>query len=177
MIREDDLRQIGKFHRTHALKGELNVALDIPSDYAQEGNPLIVDIDGIYVPFYAESIRPKGQDSYLVKLEDVDSESVASQMVNKIIYGRKDILEDYIDEEDGWDSLEVFVGYHVIDSRLGDIGEVTGFDESTVNELLIVKYKAGKEIMIPFAEAFIKEIDDENNVIITTLPDELFELN
>lgn len=177
MIQIDELKPIGKFYRTHALRGELNAMLDIAPEYVEDGNPLIVDIDGIYVPFYAEGLRPKGSSSYIVKLENIDNERDASMMVNKIIYGKRDLLDDYSEDDDEWCSLEEFIGFHVIDSRLGDVGDVVGFDESTVNELLIIKDKAGKEIMVPFAEAFVNEVDEDNKLIITSLPDELLNLN
>ena len=42
MIDKDKLIEIGKFQRTHALKGELNAILDVPEDYVEDGNPLVV---------------------------------------------------------------------------------------------------------------------------------------
>lgn len=51
MIEEKDIKAIGKFQKTHALKGELNAILDIDSEYVSEGNAVVVDIDGIFVPF------------------------------------------------------------------------------------------------------------------------------
>ncbi len=62
MIKKEDIVEIGKFQKTHALKGELNALLDIDGDYAADGNALVVAVDGIYVPFYAESVRPKGSE-------------------------------------------------------------------------------------------------------------------
>ena len=60
MIREEDLFPIGKFQKTHALKGELNAVLDINEDFLDEDYPLIIDLDGIFVPFYTESWRGGG---------------------------------------------------------------------------------------------------------------------
>ena len=72
MIKKEDIVAIGKFQKTHALKGELNALLDIDGDYAADGHPLIIDIDGIYVPFYAETVRPKGAESCGFKVSDND---------------------------------------------------------------------------------------------------------
>lgn len=60
MITKDEISAVGTLQKTHALKGELNMLLDIDSEYLTSGNPAIIEIDGIYVPFYAESVRPKG---------------------------------------------------------------------------------------------------------------------
>ena len=73
MIEEKDIVQAGKFLKPHGLKGELNAVLDYDAEILEEDYPLIVDMDGIYVPFYAESVRPKGHFSSLVKLEGIDS--------------------------------------------------------------------------------------------------------
>ena len=50
MITEGEITSVGKLLKTHALKGEMNMMLDIDPGYLEEGNPAILDIDGIYVP-------------------------------------------------------------------------------------------------------------------------------
>ena len=67
MITNNELLEIGKFQKTHGLQGELNVVLDqvVEGDFLEGENPVIIDIDGINVPFYPESVRTKGADSYL----------------------------------------------------------------------------------------------------------------
>ena len=77
MITRAEISPIGKFHKTHALKGELNAVLDVEADLIDTKRPLIVDIDGIFVPFYCDSVRPKGHFSSLVKLQGIDSEADA----------------------------------------------------------------------------------------------------
>ena len=69
MIKEEEIIEIGKFQKTHALKGELNALLDVGAEYLEDGNPLVIPVDGLFVPFYAESVRPKGTTSFLVKLK------------------------------------------------------------------------------------------------------------
>lgn len=178
MIEKKNLVAIGKFQKTHALKGEMNAILDVDPSYMNDGNPLIVDVDGIPVPFYVESLRTKGSSSYLVKLEGVDSSDEAREFVNKEIYALKDVLGEYFqdDEEEFFfgDDLE---GFRVIDSRLGDIGSVTRVDDSTENVLLVVEDTAGEEIFIPFVETFINDVDEEKQEIHTDLPEGLVDLN
>ena len=65
MITEEEITSVGKLLKTHALKGEMNMMLDIDPGYFEEGNPAVLDIDGIYVPFYSDSIRTKGSFSFL----------------------------------------------------------------------------------------------------------------
>lgn len=176
MISDKEIVEIGKFQKPHALKGELNAILDVDCDYAEDGFPFIVDIDGLYVPFYVESIRPKGSESFLVKLKGVDSQDEARQFVNKIIYGLRNEIEDYFGGED----LELpsdFIGYKITDAILGDIGIIKDIDDSTANLLFIVEGETGSTIYIPIADEFIINIDDDIKMIETNLPDGLIDLN
>lgn len=175
MITKDDIVEIGKFMKTHALKGELNALLDVDFDYADDGNPLIVEIDGIFVPFYAESLRPKGTDAALIKLHDVDSQDAAREFVNKIIYGlRKDVADYFEVSED--EIASDFKGFKIVDNHIGDVGTVIGIDDSTANILFIVERADGSEVLVPVADEFIESVDEPNKVIKTTLPSGLLDI-
>lgn len=175
MIEKKELIEIGKFQKTHALKGELNAVLNIDPEYVEEGNPLIIETDGIPVPFYAESIRPKGASSYLIKLEGVDSVEEADELVNNLIFAPRNDVEDYMGEELLLgDDLE---GYRVVDKDLGEIGVLESIDSSTENELFVVRTPDDEEVYIPIVDDFIVDIDQENGIINTSLPEGLVDLN
>lgn len=176
MILKEDLIKVGKFQKTHALKGELNMISDIDSEYFEEGNPMIVEYEGIPVPYYVESIRKKGSTSYLVKLEGVETEETASTFVNKEIMILKKDAEEWLGEEI-YES-DALTGYQVIDSDSKvKIGEIVDVDYSTANLLFIVENEEGDEIMVPANEDLILKIDDEAKSIIMKLPDGLINLN
>lgn len=178
MIERSELAEVGKFQKPHGLKGELNVLLDIDPDFFTDGNPMIVDADGAYVPFYAESVRSKGATSFLVKIDGLDSHEEARRMVNKMIYAGKDALKEYFgtngEEFVIEDDLE---GYEVSDLKEGHIGTVSRVDDATDNVLLVVADDSGEEIYIPLASDFIEEIDDEERVVLVDIPDALLHLN
>ncbi len=178
MIEEKDITLVGKFQKTHGLKGELNAILDIDSGYFAEGNPLIVNIDGSFVPFYAESLRGKGATTSLIKIDGIDSQEEAKMLVNEGIYAQKATLKEYMGEE-GEDLLleDDLVGYRVIDEGHGEIGVISRVDTTTENVLFIVETDDGEEIFIPAADDFIVSIDDQRKEVITTLPEELIKLN
>lgn len=175
MIEKKELVEIGKFQKTHALRGELNALINVDESYVEDGNPLIIEVEGIPVPFYAESIRPKGATSFLVKLKGIDNVEDANEMVNKDIFAIRNELEPYMDE----DTLleDDLVGFDVIDETHGRLGKLEYIDDSTQNQLLVVSTDSGDELFIPLVEDFIQEIDDENSVIRTSIPDGLLELN
>ncbi len=174
MIDKEKLVEIGKFQKTHALKGELNAILDIPEEYVKDGNPLIIETDGIPVPYYAESIRGKGTTSFLIKLEGVDSVEDAAEFVNSAILVPRDELQDYVGDVMLEDDLE---GFKVIDSFEGEIGTLEFIDDTTENELMVVRTPDDEEIYIPIADEFIIDINEERREIHTSLPEGLVSLN
>ncbi len=166
----NNIREIGKFQRTHALRGELNAILEVDDDFVAH-YPLIIDVDGLPVPFFAENIRPKGSKSSIIKLDGVDSESEAKAFVNKVINARLRDLEEYYGE-DFEDSSDI-IGYRVVDSRLGDIGEIKRIDDSTENLIAEVLMSDGEEIVIPLADDLIEDIDDQSRMVRMDLPEGL----
>ena len=178
MIKEDEIIEIGKFQKTHALQGELNALLDVDLDFAEEDHPLIVEIDGIYVPFFIESMRPKGSESFLVKLRGVDFQEEAAKMVNKIIYAmRRDLLEYYDTGEEEIVDESDLIGYEVIDEHAGPLGHLKEINDLTQNVLLVIDTPDGQEIFVPFVDEFVKNINPDRRVLELSLPEGLVDLN
>lgn len=180
MITEEEITRVGKLLKTHALKGEMNVLLDIDPEFLTEGNPAIIDIDGIYVPFYADSVRPKGSTSYLVKFQGIDSEIEAREMVNKNVYALRNSLKDFMHEEyedECYTLYDDMIGWELIDTEKGLIGKIKEIDTNTENELLIVETPEGNTVYVPLADDLITEIDEDGSRLVMELPEGLLELN
>lgn len=176
MIKSEEVVNIGKFQKTHALKGELNMISEINSDYFSTGKPLIVEVDGILVPFYIESDRPKGATTFLIKLQGINSEEEAREFVNKEVYALNSDIEEYL-QEDFVDEFDLY-DYKVIDILNGnEIGKVVGIEDSTSNEILIVEGEEDEELYIPFNEELIEEINEEEKIIKMKLPEGLLDIN
>ena len=160
MIEEKNITPVGKFQKTHGLKGELNAVLDIDFEFFAEGYPLILNVEGAFVPFYAESVRGKGATTSLIKLKDIDSQDEARIFVNEVIYAEKENLKEFMGEA-GEDLLleDDLEGYRVVDENLGEIGVISRVDTTTENILFIVA------------------IDEDRREVVTTLPEELVNLN
>ena len=177
MIEAKDIVEAGQFFKTHALKGELNAVIDVDASEITADMPLVMDIDGIFVPFFVESIRSKGARASLVKLQGVDSEAEARKFVNKTFYLRSadyEALSD--DEEEDGGYADEFIGYTVRDTAHGTVGTIEDVALSTQNALFIVCNPEGT-VYIPISEDFIDNIDTENRVIQMTLPEGIVNLN
>ncbi len=180
MIRIVDTEEIGKFQRPHALKGELNAVIDIDPVFFSDGNPAIVEVDGILVPFYATGVRRKGSSACLIKLDGVDSEKEARSFVNAPIRAMRSQLAQYEpeEEEEGEGAYaEELVGYTITDSEAGEIGKVVDLDLSTENALFVVESPEEETIYIPIADDLIEGIDEKKHIIEMTLPDGLISIN
>ena len=178
MIEGNQLVEVGKFLRPHALKGELNATIDIDPEYFYEGNPMIVNVEGAFVPFYIQSIRGKGSNGFLVLLDGILSQEDARFLVNQPIYADKEILKEYLGEEGEDMMLENdLIGLEVIDEEYGLIGRLKRVDDSTANILFIIETPDEDEIYLPVTDDFILEVNQNESKIITRIPRELIELN
>lgn len=168
MILEKEIFKAGKINKTHGVSGELNCAID--ADTIDRAEYMVLDMDGIFVPFFISSIRVKSSNSVLLTLEDVETETDARNLVGKDIY-----LPIHLMSDEDMLSYEYFVGFTVVnaDEKLGEISFV---DDQTVNILFGITAEDG-EILLPAVEDFIMEVDNENKILYTNYPIELVELN
>lgn len=179
MIKEEQLIEIGTIVKVHGLKGEMNVSVSNPVfDEVKKCDFLVCQKDGIFVPFFIESYRWKGNASILLKFDDVDSVEAANNFCGETLYFDRKCFtakeaKEYdaqIEEEQG------LIGYHVQDVTLGDLGEITDINDLTANVLFIIDHD-GEELMVPAAEDLIVEIDDDNKIITMDLPAGLVNLD
>lgn len=181
MITADEITAAGSFTKTHGLHGELHALLDIDADYLLHDPCFILDIDGIFVPFFAESVRPKGHCATLIKPEGVDSEQEAKLFVGKTIYVNRKALATFehqnagVDEPGGY--ADDFIGFTINDSTGTSLGEIVDIETSTANTLFIVRTPSDKTLYVPVADEFVTAIDTEAHTITMQLPDGLLDLN
>lgn len=176
MILRTDITEAGIFNKPHGIKGEISATLDYDIDL-NEVKCIIMDVEGIFVPFFIKSVRPKTAETCLLTIDGIDSEQKARPLSGRAFYLlNSDIPEDDTDGEDGLYASEL-IGYTVIDSIMGKLGEVTDYNDSTDNILLIVTSPEGRDIYIPVADEFIDEIDTDNNSLHTSLPQGIVDLN
>lgn len=134
---------------------------------------IVFDIDGIYVPFFINSERPRSAESVLITIDGVDSDEQAAQFVGKEVYA----LSDDIEESDDGDNyyLDDFVGYTISDVDGTQVGVIDGYDDSTANVLFYVK-NADKIVYVPVAPEFFVNIDHESKQIVMDLPAGLLDM-
>lgn len=177
MILRTDITEAGVFNKPHGIKGEISATLDFDIDLSAV-RCIVMDVDGIFVPFFIASVRPKTAETYLITIDGIDSEQKARTLTGKSFYVlNSDIPDD--DDADGEDGFYVadLVGYTLVDSEAGEVGEITDYNDATSNLLLIVTTPDGNEVYIPVADEYIDEIDPDTSTLHTTLPSGIIDLN
>ncbi|MDD2243670.1 MAG: ribosome maturation factor RimM [Dysgonamonadaceae bacterium] len=171
MIFKEDLVLIGKLLKPHGIQGEITLLFEKELYTEIETPYYLLELDGIYVPFFIEEIWFNTNISARVKFEDIDSETTAAKYSNTFVFIERKNLQSIDSPEDEWDSL---IGYIVEDQNGVVLGEIDSVDSSTINVLFIVK-KDEVELLIPATADFITEIDDEKRLIRMELPNGLID--
>jgi len=172
MILQSDLYPIGHVQKTHGIKGELSIFLTSDFD-SLDFEYFVFEMDGILVPFFIQEWRFKTAETALIKFERVEDEIAGKDFVGKTIYIPKESMP--ASDDDAID-IQFYTGYRIEDAVLGEIGEITGVDDSTENVLFEVMHK-GNTILIPAVDDWIVEIDDTSKVMKVQLPEGLLNIN
>ena len=76
MIRLAEIAEAGHFNKPHGIKGEMSATLDFDLDL-DNVKCIIVPVEGIFVPFFIRSWRPKTADTCLLTLDGINSDMKA----------------------------------------------------------------------------------------------------
>lgn len=164
MIQTTEVIQIGIIRRPHGKQGD--VQCQMLNEYWDnaDAETLVLNIDGILVPWIVDDWRGKGADTLIMTLRGIDSEERALQLNGCEAYMlRRDLQEDEDESMLTWQDL---VGYEIADDTEGPIGRIARIDETTINTLL--ELQDGR--LIPAHEDLIVAIDPDKQVITMSLP-------
>lgn len=181
MIRLNQLIPAATVNKTHGIHGEMSVTVD-PDVTLAPGSCVITPVDGIPVPFFVATIRPRQADTFLVRLDGVESDTAASEFVGATLYVDPSALSPAEDaDDDESDEEEGFYASMLIDSTLCDtdgavIGRITDIDDSTANTLLIVERPDGTTVMVPLSADLIVSYNPEEAVLTMDIPEGLLDI-
>ncbi|MCC9204426.1 ribosome maturation factor RimM [Arthrobacter sp. zg-Y769] len=166
--------QVARIGKPHGIRGEVTVQVltDAPEDRFVPGTELTVEPAG-KGPLTVISAR-WNKDILLLGFEEITDRNGAEELRGvKLFIDTETVDED--DDDEGWYEHEL-VG---LKARVGDdvVGTVSGLRTLTVQDLLVVEDSRGEEILVPFVEAIVPEVNIEDGYVLLTPPDGLFELN
>lgn len=175
MIRLEDVFKIGRIGKPHGVKGELTMQCDDDVFDRVDADYIVLDIDGILVPFFIEEYRFRSEDVVLMKFEDINTEQQARELTGCDVYFPHRLADREESTEISWQQLQ---GFEVFDSRHGSrvVGRVAGVDVSTMNTLLEVKRENNTDVLIPVSPELVVNIDIAGRQIELDIPDGLLDL-
>lgn len=177
MISSDEISEIGSIQKPHGIKGEVQAEIESGIDVS-DLRCIILDTEGIYVPFFITGVRRKSSDSVLLTIDGIENEQQAKQLNGKTLYALNSDLGELVDdsEDDGYLYASDLLGYQLVDDRRRLIGEIVDYDDRTENVVLIVKTPDEKELYVPFADEFFIDINPETKTVVMALPEGLTDL-
>ena len=169
MIKLEEVYKIGKLGKVHGVKGEISFLFDDDVFDRVDADYLILDIDGIFVPFFIEEYRFKSDSNALMKFDGIDTMERARELTGCDVYFPRKMSE----ADEGHLSLAEIIGYSLIDAQTGkEVGKIAAIDDSTIN--LLFELEDGK--LIPAPEELITNVDTKNHQIEIKLPEGILEL-
>ena len=169
MIKKEDVYKIGRIGKAHGVKGEVTFNFNDDVFDRVDSEYLILEVDGILVPFFMEEYRFRSDSTALVKFEDIDTQDRARELTNCDVYFPRE-LSDNDEEEISWSFL---VGFSIVDAQSGkNVGTIASIDDNTMNIL----FELEDGTLIPASEELITDIDKDNKTITIALPEGILEL-
>lgn len=174
MISAEEICEIGRILKTHGINGELNATIESDIEL-QNLSCIILDIDGIYVPFFLNNIRPRGAESVLITIDGINDEKDAADLCGLTVYGLKSESNAEGNDENGF-YVNDLIGFTLFDENNKKIGVVEDFDDSTANLLLSVRNDSDTTLYVPLADELVVDFDFDNKTLTLNLPEGLLQI-
>lgn len=169
MIRREDVFKIGRLGKSHGVRGGISFLFDDDVFDRAGADYLILDMDGILVPFFIEEYRFRSDTTAIMKFEGIDSQERARELTGCDVHFPRELADS------GGDGLSwsAIVGFDIIDAGTDKtIGRIASVDDTTLNILFCLD----DDRLIPASEDLITAVDRQARTITMRLPDGLLNL-
>jgi len=163
--------QVARIGKPHGIRGEVTVQVltDAPEERFVAGSQFVVEPERLG-PLTLRTAR-WNKEILLLGFEEVADRNGAEELCGAKLFVDSDEHED----EDAWYEHEL-VGLKAL---VGDeeVGRVVGLNTMPAQDQLVVEASNGEEVLVPFVEQIVPEVDIEAGFVRLTPPQGLFELN
>ncbi len=165
--------QVARIGKPHGIKGEVTVQVltDAPANRFVPGVELTVE-PATLGPLTVVSAR-WNKDILLLAFEGVSTRNRAEELRGGKLFVDSDEVDD--DDDEGWYEHEL-VG---LEARVGSevVGTVSALTTMPVQDLLTITNGAGEEILVPFVDEIVPEVNVADGYVRLTPPEGLFTVN
>lgn len=162
--------QIATVLKSNGTDGELLIGFKgFSAQDIDTKEPVFIEFDGLPVPFFILSIKPRGG-KFLVRFNDVLDLGDAEELAGRDLFVPFEEDEDF--DEDELPDLEDLVGWSLEDGEGHLLGEISGYEDIPGNPCIYVR-TASSETMVPLHEDFILTFDPREKKLRMNLPEGL----
>ncbi|CAM3354697.1 ribosome maturation factor RimM [Marinicrinis lubricantis] len=159
------LFKVGKVVNTHGIRGELKVVstTDFEELRFAKGSELWLDHPSLSepIPFKVADARAhKG--TYILRFEGIQNINEVEQYKGGTLNVTEDQLAEL--EEDEFYYYEI-VGCRVVTEEGEELGTIKEILSTGANDVWVVKGKSGKDILIPYIDEVVLEVDVEEQLV------------
>jgi len=172
--------RVARIGKPHGIRGEVTVELftDSPETRFIAGNVLSVRARATEVAGFPELTVEKARWNkkiLLLKFAEFSDRDTAESLRNSELYAEP---EEAAVDEDSWYADDL-IGLSVHENEFDTpaLGEVSNLITGEAQDLLEIRLSDGSEVLLPFVEEIVPEIDEERAAIVITPPPGLLELN
>jgi 16S rRNA processing protein RimM len=172
-MQKEDCYQVGHVTRTHGLKGEVTIFLDVDSaaDYA-EMDSVLLETKGQLIPYFIQNINIQRDSKAIVKFEGVTTIEQAKLLVGSVLFLPEDVLDELDNTQFYYHEV---IDYQIVDTKMGALGKITTVYDLPNQDLIAMSYR-GREVLIPINDEMVLTIDREQKILNVNLPDGLIEV-
>lgn len=173
MFREK-CREFGIVLKPHGVKGELMIktAFQLP-DHFELTESIFFEIEGLLVPFFIEEYTISSSETVIIKLEGLSDKNKSIRFIDCKVFIEK--TKKNSAGKTPFDALS-FIGFSVINQDRQKLGLVNNIMDIPGNFLLSVLH-GESEILIPFNEELLINIDKKKKLIQLKIHPGLLDLN
>ncbi|WP_288867565.1 ribosome maturation factor RimM [uncultured Sneathia sp.] len=150
-----DVYYVGHITTTHKLMGAVKISTSFQILEDIVGKRVIASKNDNIKILFVKKVEGFNGKRAIISFDEINGIDDAKEIIDADISIRKDLVPEYEEEKS-------IIGYKVLNFN-ESIGQVVDVMENKAQDILVVKGE--KEILIPFIDVFVKEIDDEREEI------------
>jgi 16S rRNA processing protein RimM len=172
-MKKEECFYLGKIVKKYSFKGELLAKLDTDQPQLYENiEALFLDINNRLIPYFVMTSRLHKSNLLRFKLEDVNTESDADELLRKEVYLPLDLLPKLDGKAFYYHEV---IGFEIWEKSFGKVGVLKGVNDQSAQALFEIE-RNGYEILIPIHDEFIINIDRDKKIITVKTPPGLIDL-
>lgn len=121
---------------------------------------------------YVREVKEVREGAWEVLFDGIDSIDGAEQISGCACLA----LVENPERATGAPSVAQMIGCTLVESSVGEVGEITNVRLMPGQALLVVRTPEGDEVLVPAVDAFLSKVDLEQKVVHATLPGGLLDL-